>query len=955
MKRALLAIALLVAPSLVFAQAETTGRITGTVLDENQQPIKGADVTIESPALQGQRKSTSDDNGHFLVSLLPGGVYTMTVNAPGKSPLQYTFRVGVGQTVPIDAVLKSGNMSENVTVFAPAAKMQTTAGGENFNLESTIKQLPVATGGDYLGRIATLAPNVSEVTFTANTLSISGASSFDNNVMLDGAEISDPFYSSGTTVYLEEAVEEVQIITNGASARYGRFQGGVVNATTKSGSNKFDGSVRVDFKKQTWNQKTPFGENQSDNLDKIYSGVFGGPIMKDHLWFFLGGRKIPESTATHSVLFPGVSPTSFETTNNETRYQIKLTGAISANHTLDVSYLNFDGEAKNYDPFSWVAEPNAIIPVRKDPRKFYTAEYNGVLTDKMFLGVQFAQKKVSIQSGGDPSKPSPILEYYNGEYRAYANGWFDPNDPSVRDNKSASINMTHSLTTGSWGDHTLEYGVQYVDSITAGDNRQSPTGYNLYLATPTGANSVSFADCDPAGNCTFDMDPSLWFYERLKAIPGAGEQSMKNYALYVQDGWEYRNWRVDLGLRWEKWKGDAISPAMTLDFNEVSPRIGVTYNITPEWQIQGTWGKYVSRFNDGVANGVTGISSIYGPGILQEYGGPVLLDQTPAQVDALLRDDANWTTILGFVDPRQPSTFFADNIKAPYANDLNVSVKRALPKNTGVVTLTYSKREFKNLLDDFKGDNGVTTVTPPGGPSQDVDTVIWRNCDTCKRDYEALAAVLDFRPSAKWNIGGNYTYAKTRGNYEGEAAGQPAIGSIIGNYPRNVVPSAAYPYGYLAGDIRHRVRVWGNYRFDFGRAGRFTIGGIGSYRSGASFSKVASVDAGADPAPDYSGAPSRYVAFFDGRGNNRFNGAWALDAAFRYDISFWKDVGMMFKFDIANVTNQNNMISYRTGGSAQDTGSGVLQWVPSATFGTPSSERNFQTPRSYFVAVGVNF
>src|SRR5262245_421041 len=152
---------------------------------------------------------------------------------------------------------------------------------------------------------------------------------------------------------------------------------------------------------------------------------------------------------------------------------------------------------------------------------------------------------------------------------------------------------------------------------------------------------------------------------------------------------------------------------MTLDFDDVSPRVGVTYNITPEWQIQGTWGKYVSRFNDGVANGVTGISSIYGPGILQEYGGPALLDQTPAQVDALLHDDANWTTILGFVDPRQPSTFFADNIKAPYANDLNVSVKRALPKNTGVVTLTYSKREFKNLLDNFAGDNGVTSVTLP--------------------------------------------------------------------------------------------------------------------------------------------------------------------------------------------------------------------------------------------------
>ncbi len=203
MKRALLAITLLFVPSLLFAQSETTGRITGSVTDENQQAIKGAEITLESPALQGQRKLTSDENGRFLVSLLPGGVYTMTVNAPGKSPLQYTFRVGVGQAVPIDAVLKAGNMSENVTVYAPAAKMETTAGGENFNLESMIKQLPVPPQNDYLGRIATLAPNVSEVVFTGTGLQISGAPSFDNSVMLDGADISDPFYSSGTPVYLD--------------------------------------------------------------------------------------------------------------------------------------------------------------------------------------------------------------------------------------------------------------------------------------------------------------------------------------------------------------------------------------------------------------------------------------------------------------------------------------------------------------------------------------------------------------------------------------------------------------------------------------------------------------------------------------------------------------------------------------------------------------------------------
>ncbi len=951
MRRALLAIALLLVPTLGFAQAEVTGRVSGTVLDEDQKPIKGADVTLESPALQGQRKTTSDANGRFLASLLPGGEYTMTVNAQGKSPLQYTFRVGVGQTVPIDAILKAGNMAENVTVYAPAAKMETTAGGENFNLENTIKQLPLAPGGDYLGRITTLAPNVSEVTFTANTLSISGAPSFDNSVLLDGADISDPFYSGGTTVYLEEAVEEVQIITNGANARYGRFQGGVVNATTKSGGNTFDGSVRADFSKQTWNDKTPFLEAQSDELSSIYSGTLGGPIVKDHLWFFVGGRTIPETSLSHSQL---VVPGSFVTTNNEYRYQGKLTGAISANHTIDVSYLKFQGDAENTDPFAWVAEPNAIIASREDPREYVTAEYHGVLNDRTFLGVQYAQKTVSIASGGDPMKPSPILEFFDGEYRAYANGWFDPNDPSVRDNKSAAVNMTHSLTTGTWGDHTLEYGIQYVDSITAGDNRQSPTGYNLYYVTPINGNLVSFADCT-GPMCTFDFDADLWQYKRLKAIPGAGKQDMKNLAVYVQEGWEYRNWRVDLGIRWENWKGDAISPAMTLDFDEVSPRLGVTYNITPEWQIQGTWGKYVARFNDGVANGVTGISSIFGPGILQEYIGPDTADQTDVQVQALLVDDTNWGPVLGFVDPQQPTTFFSMDISAPYASDFNVSLKRALPKNSGVFTVTYSKRQFNDLLESYKGDQGSITVTPPGGAPIPVDVVIWDNCDNCQRDYEAISAGMDYRPSAKWNLGGNYTYSKLRGNYEGEGAGQPAIGSIIGDYERNVDPNAAYPYGYLNGDIRHRFRAWGDYRFDFARAGRLTLGGILGFRSGANFSKRASVAAGTDPAPDYSGAPGSYTKFFDGRGNNRFDGFWNLDATIRYDVSFWRDLGMMVKLDVINVTNNDNMISYRTGGAAVINTAGIQQWAPSGTFGTPSSERSFQVPRSYFVSVGIHF
>ncbi len=467
MRRGILALALLLFPTLVLAQAETSGRVTGTVVDEAQKPLAGAEIVIESPALQGgQRKTTSDAEGKFLAALLPPGVYMLTVSASGKAPQQYSVRLGVGQTIPIDPVLKTGDaITEEIVVLAPAVKMQTTAGGENFSYEGRIDLLPVTDRR--IDFVATLAPNISFGP-TRDTLSISGAPSYDNSVLLDGSDISDPFYSGGAVVYLEEAIEEVQVLTNGVSARYGRFQGGVLNATTKSGGNTFDGTFRTDLSKQSWNSKTPFNEPQSDDLNQVYSATLGGPIVKDHLTFFVGGRTIPALSEAHSQL---VVPGSFTTETNEDRYQIKLTGSVNANHSIEASYLWYERERTNYDPFQWVAEPTAIIPVRTDPIEFYTAEYQGVLTERTFLNAQMAKKDLSITAGGNPNLPSPILELFDGEYRAYANGWWDPDDPSVRNSESAAINLIHNLAGGNWAPTRSSTG-----SSTSTRSRRGTTG-----------------------------------------------------------------------------------------------------------------------------------------------------------------------------------------------------------------------------------------------------------------------------------------------------------------------------------------------------------------------------------------------------------------------------------------------------------------------------------------------
>jgi hypothetical protein len=957
MRRGIVWLALLLLPTLALAQAETSGKVQGRVTDEQGAAVSGAEVAFSSPSLLGERKTTTDADGRYLAALLPPGAYMLTVTAPGKSPVVVSFRVSIGDSVPINVTMKAGDMrKEEITVFAPAVKMQTTTGGENFNYQTELSELPIpAAGGQRnIDRIAQLAPNTSFGP-TANTIQISGAPSFDNSVLLDGSDISDPFYSGGVVIYVEEAIDEVQVMTNGVSARYGRFQGGVINATTKSGGNTFDGTLRADFSQQSWNSQTPFGETQSEDLSKIFSATAGGPILKDHLWFFLGGRTIPTASVAHSFLVePFASSSSFQTETDEDRWQVKLTGAFNANHTLEASYLKYDATVSNYDPFQWVAEPNAIIPERSDPREHMTFEYQGVLTEHLFLNAQVAKKDVSIVSGGDPALPSPILELFDGTYFAYANGWWDPNDPSERNSESAALSLTHSFGTSSWGNHTLEYGIQYVDSITAGDNRQSATGYNLYLNTPITA-TTSFADCS-SGTCLFTLDETQWFNERLKAIPGAGEQELINTSLYLQDAWEIGKWRFDIGFRYEQWEGEAISPAMTLDFDDLAPRLGVTYNITPDWQLQATWGKYISRFNDSTANGVSGISSIFGPGVLQEYSGPVVSGLTAADVDAILRDDSQWGAILAFVDPLQPTTFFADDLTAAYAEDLNFSLKKALPRNQGVVTFTYTNRKFKDLLDDFRGGLGNITVTLPDASTSDVNTVVWDNCVTCRRDYEALTTTFEYRPGAAWNIGGNYTWSTLEGNYEGESTGQPAIGSIIGNYPNNVDPALAYPYGYLLADVRHKVRAWGAYRFDFARAGKLTLGGLFSYRSGSAYSNIARVTvATPDPAPDYSGSPGSYNAIFGGRGSQRFPSFWSFDTTIKYDIGLWKDLTAYVKFDVQNITDNDELFTHRIGGTAVAGPGGVLAFAPSSTYGTPVSETSYQTPRSFFVTLGLTF
>src|SRR2546423_1418069 len=111
--------------------------------------------------------------------------------------------------------------------------------------------------------IATLAPSVSEYSPNGGQLVINGAFAFDNIFMVNGVDVNDNLFANPQNLFIEDAIQETQVLTSGISAEYGRFGGGVVNAITKSGGNRFSGSGRINFLNAAWTKETPYEVSKS--------------------------------------------------------------------------------------------------------------------------------------------------------------------------------------------------------------------------------------------------------------------------------------------------------------------------------------------------------------------------------------------------------------------------------------------------------------------------------------------------------------------------------------------------------------------------------------------------------------------------------------------------------------------------------------------------------------------
>lgn len=345
-----------------FAQSGS-GDLTGTITDRSGASIGKATIAISSQTAQGVSLTTeSTASGNYAVASLRPGVYTVRVTAPGFVTLVRSgVEIQTGQRERLDLTLLPGAPDEVVNVNVDASLLTTESGALTTVVgRESITALPL--NGRNVISLTTLAPNVS---LPPGTLlpRINGGRPRTNEYLYDGVSALQP--EPGQVVFFPiiDDIDEFAIMSSGISAEFGRFNGGVVNLTTKAGTSAFHGELYEFLRNEVLNARNYFTPSTSPKplfRRNQYGAALGGPLLPRRLFFFT------DYQGTNQAV--GVVRTSTVPTLAQRGYP-----GSNGNPTAGFNF----GQTKIYDPattvsngssFSRTQFPNNTIPItRADP------------------------------------------------------------------------------------------------------------------------------------------------------------------------------------------------------------------------------------------------------------------------------------------------------------------------------------------------------------------------------------------------------------------------------------------------------------------------------------------------------------------------------------------------------------------------------------------------------------
>jgi outer membrane receptor protein involved in Fe transport len=976
------ALALIIAALLSAAPASaqtTSGTIIGRVVDSQNLAVPGVTVSVEGPNLQGANTAVTSENGDYILPQLPPGTYTVSFTLSGFGRQQRTIAVAPTQTVPLNVTLGVASLDETVNVVGKSADVltQTAQVATNFQ-QDLIAMLP--TNRDITSALL-MAPAV-HPSGPGGNFSIAGAMSYESLYLVNGVTVNENLRGQAFNIYIEDAIQETTIASDGVSAEYGRFSGGLVNVITKSGSNQFAGSFRESLFNDSWRALVSGNSNYAapaagsttqtcntvtslngaqgvdpncfandTKVDKIvptHEYVFGGPVRKDQLWFFTAGRFQNQQVARNTIQPVNLA---YLSEDQRKRFEIKMTGSINANHRLEGAYAK-EALTQVNNTFSTASSMDlASLYTRETPLDLYTLNYNGILSPQLFVEARVSSRHFSFIGSGSPftdlSKGTLLIDRARGG-RYWSPTFCGACDPEKRDNDNENIKATYFKSTSGSGSHQMVFGYDTFNDKRFANNHQSGSDYRIIGTTSiirgSGSDAVIYPQWLPGSSTVLQYNPI--------ATSSLGT-AFRTHSLFYNDQWRVNpRLTLNLGVRFDKNHGADSAGNLVADDSAFSPRIGVVWDPkgNGDWSITASASKYVAGINNGIADSSSAA------------GNPATLQWT--YTGAAINADANASALTGSAAAIQqmfawcaPDSRGNCTVAAPSGTSLpGVSVKipngLASPNvlayafgvsrqinNRAVVRADYSFRDYKDLYSQ-RVDLSTGTITDAFGNVADLAVV--ENTNDLKRRYSGVTMSATYRFSGRTNAGGNYTLSRLWGNFDGENVASGPLTSNDFQYPEYRQASWYTPEGDLSADQRHRSTLWLNYGVP--KVDGLTLSVLEDLASGLPYGAVGTVDArpfvaasspavAAAYATPQGGASETY--YFTARDAFRTEASRRTDFAANYSRAIGSGPRKLTAFvqaQVLNVFNQQELCG--CGGTIfQNGGTGQLNTIQGASAG----------------------
>jgi outer membrane receptor protein involved in Fe transport len=433
---------------VTFAQTET-GQISGKVVDQNGAVVAGATVTAKNLGTSAERTVTAADDGSYNITNLQPGQYSVTATGTGFQPGTQRAEVTTGGRLTLDIPLGVAAVGAEVTVVAGEGGVEiNTQTQEVGNVVSAtqLRELPTLTRNPY--DLVAISGNVNkdDASGRGTGFSINGQRSASTSILLDGGENVDNFTATvGQSIPLD-AVGEFRVITSNFSAEYGRASGGIVNVSTRPGTNDYHGTL-YEFNRVSRLASNGFDNNAHNNAKPLFTRnqfgySFGGRIVRDKLFFFNSTEwtRVRSSTTVRRLV-----PATELIAASNARTQAIFTGQSLVGAPTGLFYtvsdvcngLGLGGGAFCSLPASTPAlrEVRQIIPTDAgagSPQNTYSTttriDYN--LSEKTQVYGRYAIEKSNFFVGSNGNSP----------YAGFNTG-------SNNFNQNAILNLTHTFTS----------------------------------------------------------------------------------------------------------------------------------------------------------------------------------------------------------------------------------------------------------------------------------------------------------------------------------------------------------------------------------------------------------------------------------------------------------------------------------------------------------------------------